>query len=673
MKPNYHTLIHLFLPKFITDVRLQDVVYCSECEGKYHKACISSDVNLEDIEEEWTCPTCIDLALAGLRSPATSAQKEAKESSGPPSEEDVDSQESTAPHQGSQSGTGDVDVDFELQSDHSLTKRKRDRPPKQPSSDVEPIKRKRGRPPKQINEPLQNEDDVDSSNSHNQIILKKKRGRPPKQKDDESYNLKPPKKKRGRPPKAKGEITVAGDDFEPPKRKRGRPPKLRSDDDAETRKNDRQLLPKRKRGRPPKQEKGARFGGVGVVQAYDNNRPAAHSIIDKMELVSNDGKPEKNSSSLKGPEVVVKGFEDETNSQFSYLSKSSTHSASAAKGQQRSNSLHSPRRSSRPSKHNSLFYESEEGERLEEDTFSQISNVSRSSASASAVLKQGGLMPAPRRSGRPCKPNSLLYELGDGEQHLRSSKYAAEVDRKATVTGQSDDQKKCKTVWAKAQGSPMSNVAENDIRRGETPGEGAAHLFPQHVFAEAGEEALLYSQKIPSAKGADSVPSVFNSSTATGVDLSYMNPPGMSHAFEMESFKASGVSPAQQPATMATAASSATPVKTSMHRSPEKTYVDMRLQQRSFVEEHVSSTKQPRRKPGARECMQISRRFHTQVIPQRYMDTLLDYVNRGKIEHLVRMRERLDEHSRMLESQLAGLEALVREKGEYQPGKSDSS
>lgn len=29
------------------------------------------------------------------------------------------------------------------------------------------------------------------------------------------------------------------------------------------------------------------------------------------------------------------------------------------------------------------------------------------------------------------------------------------------------------------------------------------------------------------------------------------------------------------------------------------------------------------------------------------------------------MRERLDEHSRFLESQLAGLEALVKEKGEW--------
>lgn len=34
------------------------------------------------------------------------------------------------------------------------------------------------------------------------------------------------------------------------------------------------------------------------------------------------------------------------------------------------------------------------------------------------------------------------------------------------------------------------------------------------------------------------------------------------------------------------------------------------------------------------------------------------------MEHLIRMRERLDDHSRFLESQLAGLEALVKEKGE---------
>jgi hypothetical protein len=72
----------------------------------------------------------------------------------------------------------------------------------------------------------------------------------------------------------------------------------------------------------------------------------------------------------------------------------------------------------------------------------------------------------------------------------------------------------------------------------------------------------------------------------------------------------------------------------------------------------------PRRKPGARECMQMSRKFGAEVIPDQYMDILSDYCNRGKVEHLIRMRERLDEHSRFLESQLAGLEALVQERGE---------
>merc|ERR1712150_45892 len=103
----------------------------------------------------------------------------------------------------------------------------------------------------------------------------------------------------------------------------------------------------------------------------------------------------------------------------------------------------------------------------------------------------------------------------------------------------------------------------------------------------------------------------------------------------------------------------------------EKIVDDSNKTQSSSAPETVASNPEvavparvPRRKPGARECMQISRRFGVQVIPQKYMDTLLDYCLRGKVEHLIRMRERLDEHSRMLEAQLAGLETLVQERGE---------
>ncbi len=48
--------------------------------------------------------------------------------------------------------------------------------------------------------------------------------------------------------------------------------------------------------------------------------------------------------------------------------------------------------------------------------------------------------------------------------------------------------------------------------------------------------------------------------------------------------------------------------------------------------------------------------------------TTQDYCTRGKVEHLIRMRERLDEHSRFLELQLAGLEMMIQEKGGQEPG-----
>jgi hypothetical protein len=53
------------------------------------------------------------------------------------------------------------------------------------------------------------------------------------------------------------------------------------------------------------------------------------------------------------------------------------------------------------------------------------------------------------------------------------------------------------------------------------------------------------------------------------------------------------------------------------------------------------------------------------VIDEKYFNVLMDYSKRAKVDHLIRMRERMDEHSRFLEAQLAGLEALVKEKGEY--------
>lgn len=77
-----------------------------------------------------------------------------------------------------------------------------------------------------------------------------------------------------------------------------------------------------------------------------------------------------------------------------------------------------------------------------------------------------------------------------------------------------------------------------------------------------------------------------------------------------------------------------------------------------------AASRSPRRKPGARECIQAAKRFGVQVIPEKSIGVLVDYCQRGKLEHLIKMRERLDDHSRFLELQLAELEVLVKQKGE---------
>jgi hypothetical protein len=60
----------------------------------------------------------------------------------------------------------------------------------------------------------------------------------------------------------------------------------------------------------------------------------------------------------------------------------------------------------------------------------------------------------------------------------------------------------------------------------------------------------------------------------------------------------------------------------------------------------------------------MSRKWGADVIEQKYFDILMDYSKRGKVDHLICMRERMDDHARFLETQLAGLEALAQERGE---------
>jgi hypothetical protein len=64
----------------------------------------------------------------------------------------------------------------------------------------------------------------------------------------------------------------------------------------------------------------------------------------------------------------------------------------------------------------------------------------------------------------------------------------------------------------------------------------------------------------------------------------------------------------------------------SSNSSPMLGYVKASLvlpEEDAMSDKPSSSLKYPRRKPGARECMQISRRFGSGIIPQNYMDILI--------------------------------------------------
>jgi len=545
---------------------------------------------------------------------------------------------------------------------------------------------------------LNNNDGISGST----ITKKRGRGRPPKNQrisltassiDDEGASnlemdetLNSSKKKRGRPPKSdidNGEAQNAAAEDELleqhtlGKRKRGRPPKLRNNDSIT------EQSPKRKRGRPSKHPNSSPCSPIGKKQYGIKND-------------TNDGR--KKILPLKDDDSAISINDGE--SQLSYFSnsKSSTYNGSGAStttggGQGQSSYTRLGRLSSNANKPNALFYD----DRLldNNDDFSQMSNATATKSSDSAttdgiqahrlpIRKKGSLLAPPiRRSGRPSKPNSLLYELEEGEQHLRSARYAAEQElkreqmRKINLSGlNSGVQASLASTFPSAAVGILS--VENLQRTDEAPPyhPGLSPNFSTDVDQGFTSASASFDMGFAAS---DDPSSIFNTSTPAEGEhrtlydacLEKESCDAEPRTFELGQVAAStsiNISATAPIADSRTSSSS----KQQHAKTPVQIHIDMGLQYRSNFEDHssnvvagTSSAKQPRRKPGARECMQISRRFHTQVIPSRYMEVLLDYVNRGKIEHLVRMRERLDEHSRMLESQLAGLEALVRKKGEY--------
>jgi hypothetical protein len=307
------------------------------------------------------------------------------------------------------------------------------------------------------------------------------------------------------------------------------------------------------------------------------------------------------------------------------------------------------------------------------------------------------------RSGRVVKRNSFHDERDEGEQHLKSLRYQEELRRKAAEAQIRRKKRQEAKEREKVQEQEVEVEVEAELSEEEQTAVAAAVEEDSEEVEEVEEvedvpmempparirsmETLIavYTchqfplAQVPIAKEEVAKPSLVAEPSSQEVEASE-SPEHETHSDSKPPATAELKPVVTTPDTQAVDAKPA-PVEAPAAAASTTTVASTPLPPSIDIQALVAkamkgaptdpdddkpggTTKVPRRKPGARECMQISRRFGVKIIPKRYMDTLFDYCTRGKVEHLIRMRERLDEHSRFLESQLAGLEAIIREKGE---------
>lgn len=314
------------------------------------------------------------------------------------------------------------------------------------------------------------------------------------------------------------------------------------------------------------------------------------------------------------------------------------------------------------------------------------------------------------RSGRVVKRSSFHDEMEEGEQHLRSSRRDEGEEDDSAVPTEEDNSRGDTVEDESIRGDDDSDDIDRPVR--------TKVINPPNSIPMAGPlkgEALEVGRLLPNSVAVSRIPedsastkTDTNTNQILHVDVGVASEPTPSATSATvtisrppeESVNVDGAAASEKVPQVPIPSGDGTAVATSTSHQEKKTVVETAAQPLEpktaraeggppyvltvdvdeLVKKAVANiphdepeeapaptngpVKVPRRKPGARECMQISRRFGNRVIPKKYMDTLMDYCTRGKVEHLIRMRERLDEHTRYLESQLAGLEAQVREKGE---------
>lgn len=308
------------------------------------------------------------------------------------------------------------------------------------------------------------------------------------------------------------------------------------------------------------------------------------------------------------------------------------------------------------------------------------------------------------RSGRPVKRGSFHDEIEQREQHLRSDRshpispskaitnqtsstpatIPAEIIEASTIADSESDSLKATKTTSVLQGSQQASANATALENASPSpvfSEPASPPAPMNNKASKVSVKVSVSNPTPNVQPSvriNTVPSIATIPPMVEPTPVSVPPTAMKPVSAPMSSSTSTSLPTTGQSTLLSPSKISDPAPATNNVEPAavistaaittaKAAVPQPLTASASVPPPIAQNKEvkvPRRKPGARECMQISRRFGVRAIPQKYMDIMTDYCKRGKVEHLIRMRERLDDHSRFLEAQLAGLEALVLEKGE---------
>ena len=476
------------------------------------------------------------------------------------------------------------------------------------------------------------------------------RGRPPKSKSPQTPSTGPisPPRKRGRPPKNPQVMTSPPLDGTPAPRKRGRPPKSPPSDVSQT---------------PAKKKPGPKPGSSNKRSISPTSRKAEVSTPTTKKL-----RTESGDSSAVDPASDATNEPIKVSRSGRVVKRSSFHDE-LEEGEQH---LRTTRRSDAES---SLKAEKETGteDEASRGDSNSAGDVTMGTEEDTAGHEDGSAVEHPGHGSE----DELSEDTGDGRP-VRTKV----IEPPGSNTSQQEHLEPPPPVipigsHKEVEESPKPSKHTSETER-VPESQGQAHVS----VAPRADNASTVTPLPTETSKPDPLPPPDSKTTESDVPVAAPPPPPLLETSKIADSKPKAddsVKPVPKPGSSTGDDSEATtPLAKSSAVAKAVTELTLQADVQALVKAAIANIpteteddkpnsgpiKAPRRKPGARECMQISRRFGARVISKKYMDTLLDYCTRGKVEHLIRMRERLDEHSRYLEAQLAGLEALVREKGE---------